>query len=87
MVYIPGIDGTGLAAFRQFPVLVEAFELISMSVPPGDRTDFTGLVEVVEVIDRGFPSYVAQAVDVTFWFRGHLDAHGNTKKSPISFCF
>ncbi|CAD7699010.1 unnamed protein product, partial [Ostreobium quekettii] len=48
MLYIPGIDGTGLAAFRQFPLLVEAFELHSLSVPTADRTDFVGIVEIIE---------------------------------------
>lgn len=49
MVYIPGIDGIGLAAFRQFPFLVEAFDMSSLSVPTKDRTDFAGLTDIVEV--------------------------------------
>ncbi|CAD7704397.1 unnamed protein product [Ostreobium quekettii] len=48
MLYIPGIDGTGLAAFRQFPMLVEAFELHALSVPPADRTDFAGIAGIIE---------------------------------------
>lgn len=46
-LYLPGIDGTGLAAYRQFPRLQEAFSLITLTVPTEDRTSFEGLVELI----------------------------------------
>ncbi|KAK9819759.1 hypothetical protein WJX72_002051 [[Myrmecia] bisecta] len=48
MVYLPGIDGTGLAASRQFPYLVNAFDLRALSVPTHDRSTFQELVQIVE---------------------------------------
>ena len=48
MVYLPGIDGTGLAASRQFPFLVDAFDLHCLSVPSADRTPFPQLVSLIE---------------------------------------
>ncbi|CAL8462015.1 g1546 [Coccomyxa elongata] len=48
MVYLPGIDGTGLAASRQFPFLVDAFELHALSIPGSDRTPFEGLIKLIE---------------------------------------
>ena len=48
LVYLPGIDGTGLAASRQFPYLVDAFDLHCLSVPSADRTPFGQLVSLVE---------------------------------------
>lgn len=47
MIYLPGIDGTGLAAARQFPRLLERFDLITLVTPPKDRTGFNELVEIV----------------------------------------
>ncbi|EIE25026.1 alpha/beta-hydrolase [Coccomyxa subellipsoidea C-169] len=48
MVYLPGIDGTGLAASRQFPFLVDAFDLHALSIPGADRTPFEGLISLIE---------------------------------------
>ncbi|GLI58562.1 hypothetical protein VaNZ11_000309 [Volvox africanus] len=45
LVYLPGIDGTGLAAYRQFPRLSTRFDLRGVFLPPEDRTPFHGLVE------------------------------------------
>eukprot|EP00892_Ulva_mutabilis_P002490 jgi/Ulvmu1/12241/UM086_0032.1 len=45
MVYLPGIDGTGLAAFRQFPTISDDFTLSTFSVPSTDRSSFTELVQ------------------------------------------
>lgn len=50
LVYLPGIDGTGLAASRQFPYLVDAFDLHCLSVPSSDRTPFGQLVSLVECV-------------------------------------
>jgi pimeloyl-ACP methyl ester carboxylesterase len=47
MLYLPGIDGTGLAAARQFPRLLSRFDLVTLVTPPDDRTDFAGLVAIV----------------------------------------
>lgn len=49
MLYIPGIDGTGLAASRQFPALVKDFDLRSLSIPGSDRTPFSELVRIVRL--------------------------------------
>lgn len=48
MVYLPGIDGTGLAASRQFPFLVDAFDLHCLSIPGSDRTPFPQLISLIE---------------------------------------
>ena len=48
MVYLPGIDGTGLAASRQFPYLADAFDLHALSIPSQDRTPFEALVKLTE---------------------------------------
>ncbi|KAG2499012.1 hypothetical protein HYH03_003198 [Edaphochlamys debaryana] len=45
LVYLPGIDGTGLAAYRQFPRLSSKFDLRNVFLPPSDRTPFAGLVD------------------------------------------
>ncbi len=49
MFYMPGIDGTGLAASRQFPSLSAAFDLRCLVIPPGDRLEFEPLVDCVAV--------------------------------------
>lgn len=50
MIYIPGIDGTGMAASRQFPALMGSFDFRSFSVPLNDRTPFLGLVDIVKCV-------------------------------------
>ena len=52
MVYLPGIDGTGLAASRQFPSLLRRFDLLTFVTPPADRTPFAGLVAAVAAFLR-----------------------------------
>lgn len=47
MLYVPGIDGTGMAASRQFPGLMECFDFRAFSVPVSDRTPFNGLVDII----------------------------------------
>jgi pimeloyl-ACP methyl ester carboxylesterase len=57
MIYLPGIDGTGLAAYRQFPSLSQAFQLTAMIVPPDDRSSFRELVDVsVTFVEELVPS-------------------------------
>ena len=48
MLYVPGIDGTGMAASRQFPGLMECFDFRAFSVPVSDRTPFQGLVDILK---------------------------------------
>ncbi|KAK9809406.1 hypothetical protein WJX73_003127 [Symbiochloris irregularis] len=47
LFYLPGIDGTGLAASRQFPGLAREFDLRALSIPGHDRTPFQDLVKLV----------------------------------------
>lgn len=35
MLYLPGIDGSGLAASRQFPLLLKKFDMRTLVTPPG----------------------------------------------------
>lgn len=49
LFYMPGIDGTGLAAYRQFPSLCARFDLRCLVVPPHDRTPFEELANDVAV--------------------------------------
>jgi len=49
MFYLPGIDGTGLAAYRQFPSLCQSFDLRCLVIPPHDRTTFEELADHVAV--------------------------------------
>lgn len=46
LFYLPGIDGTGLAASRQFPTLATEFDLRALSIPGHDRTPFQELVKL-----------------------------------------
>jgi hypothetical protein len=48
MLYLPGIDGTGLAAYKQFPRLVEDYDLRALFIPAADRTPFPELLELCE---------------------------------------
>ncbi|KAF5840613.1 hypothetical protein DUNSADRAFT_16128 [Dunaliella salina] len=48
MLYIPGVDGTGLAAYRQFPALSRFFDLHALYMPPEDRSNFEQIVETVK---------------------------------------
>lgn len=48
LIYLPGIDGTGLAAFKQFPVLMEHFNFMTFVTPPGDRSSYGDLVNSLE---------------------------------------
>jgi hypothetical protein len=49
MYYMPGIDGSGLAAYRQFPRLTRAFDLRCLIIPRTDRSSFEELVDTVAV--------------------------------------
>lgn len=43
--YLPGIDGTGLAAVAQFAPLSEVFILSCLTIPPNNRCSFEELLE------------------------------------------
>lgn len=47
LLYLPGLDGTGLAASKQFPSIVKAFDLATLSVPLKNRKTFKQLVNFV----------------------------------------
>lgn len=49
LFYLPGIDGTGLAAYRQFPSLSDAFDLRAFAIPPSDRLSFEEIVQTAKV--------------------------------------
>ena len=43
-IYLPGIDGTGMAAYKQFPAITERFALTALTVPVENRMRFQELV-------------------------------------------
>jgi len=47
MLYLPGLDGSGICAARQFPMLQQAFDLRKLVIPLKDRTPFPDLVHMV----------------------------------------
>ena len=47
ILYLPGIDGTGMAASSQFKRLALVFDVICFSVPSKDRTPFDALVDCI----------------------------------------
>lgn len=49
LTHLAGIDGTGLAAFKQFPRLMAHFDLRCLVIPPSDRSTFEQLLDLVEV--------------------------------------
>eukprot|EP01025_Chloroclados_australasicus_P007168 TRINITY_DN12288_c0_g1_i1.p1 TRINITY_DN12288_c0_g1~~TRINITY_DN12288_c0_g1_i1.p1 ORF type:complete len:714 (+),score=35.25 TRINITY_DN12288_c0_g1_i1:137-2278(+) len=48
MIYLPGVDGTGYAGYRQFSRLQHFFELVILQIPSSDRTSFTDLIAIVK---------------------------------------
>jgi pimeloyl-ACP methyl ester carboxylesterase len=64
MIYLPGIDGTGLAAYRQFPALSQNFQLSAMVVPPDDRSSFPHLVDDVVTFVEQLAATLPPAVPV-----------------------
>jgi hypothetical protein len=47
LLFLPGIDGTGMNALSQFALLAPNFELVALNIPNTDRTPFAELVEQV----------------------------------------
>lgn len=57
LLFLPGIDGTGLGLWYQHAQLARLFEVTCLHVPRGDRTPFQGLVEgVVSEVQRELQS-------------------------------
>ncbi|KAK2666060.1 hypothetical protein Ddye_004634 [Dipteronia dyeriana] len=48
LLYLPGIDGTGLGLIRQHQLLGKIFDIWCLHIPVNDRTSFIGLVKRVE---------------------------------------
>ncbi|KAI3428285.1 hypothetical protein D9Q98_006664 [Chlorella vulgaris] len=58
MLYLPGIDGSGLAASRQFPSLLQKFDMRTLVTPIQDRTAFPELVKIVaDYLRQHVPAY------------------------------
>lgn len=65
-LYLPGIDGTGLAAYKQFDGLMRHFNFMTYVVPPTNRDSFEALAagldaffqEVVRDVPPTTPVYV-----------------------------
>lgn len=55
LLYLPGLDGTGLTAFVQYPALAEEFEVRCLTMPTTDRSTFMDLVHLVRNELRSFP--------------------------------
>ncbi len=49
LVYLPGIDGTGITAYRQFLELSQRFDLRAVFIPADDRNGFGRLVHKIKV--------------------------------------
>ena len=47
MVYIPGLEGTGIGACSQFEGLGKYFDLVALNIPVGDRSTFAELVDMI----------------------------------------
>ncbi|GLT45366.1 hypothetical protein SLA2020_192010 [Shorea laevis] len=48
LLFLPGIDGTGLGLLMHHQKLVKIFEIWCLHIPVKDRTSFPGLVQLVE---------------------------------------
>ncbi|XP_050369314.1 phytyl ester synthase 2, chloroplastic-like [Argentina anserina] len=48
LLFLPGIDGTGLGLIKHHQKLGKIFEVLCLHIPPTDRTPFTDLVKLVE---------------------------------------
>ncbi|XP_040361921.1 acyltransferase-like protein At3g26840, chloroplastic [Rosa chinensis] len=48
LLFLPGIDGTGLGLIMHHQKLGKIFEVLCLHIPPKDRTPFTDLVKLVE---------------------------------------
>ena len=47
LLVLPGLDGSGITAWAQFPELAREYEVLAMEIPPDDRSSYTQLVDVV----------------------------------------
>ena len=53
LVFVPGLDGTGFAASRQFQSLSELYAVQCLTIPSDDRSSARELAEAVERHCRG----------------------------------
>ncbi|XP_042387766.1 acyltransferase-like protein At3g26840, chloroplastic isoform X1 [Zingiber officinale] len=58
LLYLPGIDGTGLGLIRHHERLGKIFDIWCLHIPVMDRTTFAGLVELVERTIKSEESYI-----------------------------
>ncbi|XP_074572947.1 phytyl ester synthase 2, chloroplastic-like isoform X2 [Curcuma longa] len=58
LLYLPGIDGTGLGLIRHHQRLGKIFDIWCLHIPVMDRTTFAGLVELVERTIKSEESYI-----------------------------
>ena len=56
LLYLPGLDGSGLTAFVQYPALAEAYELRCLTIPTSDRSSFLDLINLVRAELRAYKS-------------------------------
>ena len=47
LLVLPGLDGSGITAWTQFPELALDYELRAMQIPADDRTSYEALVDLV----------------------------------------
>ena len=58
LLYLPGLDGTGLSASDQYPALTSSFSVRRLTIPSSDRTSFYGLQKLVLEYIRGLDEEV-----------------------------
>jgi hypothetical protein len=79
MYYMPGIDGSGLAAYRQFPRLTRAFDLRCLIIPRTDRSSFEELVDTVAVSSRARGKAMHSSMQLPMQGRGSPKLHSQTR--------
>eukprot|EP00232_Nephroselmis_pyriformis_P021879 CAMPEP_0182856028 /NCGR_PEP_ID=MMETSP0034_2-20130328/2193_1 /TAXON_ID=156128 /ORGANISM="Nephroselmis pyriformis, Strain CCMP717" /LENGTH=728 /DNA_ID=CAMNT_0024987063 /DNA_START=30 /DNA_END=2216 /DNA_ORIENTATION=- len=52
MLFLPGLDGTGMNVYNQFTLLSDMFDIRCFKIPVMDKTSFEGLVDIVEAFLR-----------------------------------
>ena len=49
LLVLPGLDGSGVTAWAQYPELGLDYEVHALGIPPADRSSFEELVEMISV--------------------------------------
>jgi pimeloyl-ACP methyl ester carboxylesterase len=47
LLMLPGLDGSGVTAWTQYPELGLSYDLLAMRIPPDDRSSFSTIVDMV----------------------------------------